>query len=248
MRGYFRENRKKVQEAAFRSRFLESFTEPSGIFTIVDEKVKDDGNKLRSLTVTDIPVSDNSNYPATFILNLEENPLFGTPQKTKTVEKAFLVFGQNRLYVVLVEMKTELVLYDKRHRDAFFSIQKKFTDTVNKVLLFLTLYVFESENFDKFTIEFKGCVAYNKDVKLLQQIEQERQLVNEPLYQVFQNRQRRLFLENDITNKQKMDFFFYKNKSNPSNQMELSFNNFFTEERPFLVQKGITSTLPILPK
>lgn len=213
---YFEEHRKNLQELMLQSGFITPIYEEDLPWKIEESKNKGKSNKLTFVFLDNIPTHDKPEIRAIQIDLEVENSLFSKPERFKTVEKAIVFFTRKSLYVLLVEMKSEL------KANELSNIKDKIEDSINRVILTLSHYDFEIEDI-KF--RYKGLICFNRE-----SIEKDSQtnlkLKQESLYKIFVKQEEFLNLNDIFGNKHRVDVTFCQNNDN-SSSMTINLNDIF---------------------
>ena len=195
----FKDNRRKVQKAFFDTGFWQILEND----TLTLEE-KGANAELKAVKITNIPLAKDMEMA--YLINLElEIPILANAPKTKTTEKALLLLTDKMLFVFMFELKSSLQADDNNDISA---IDKKLKDTIARISLLLTTFVFE-DNFKDTEIQYKGIVFYNRDNNLIH--EASPILKRKELYKVFDGTKNVIEITNDISGKHQVEVFFCKN-------------------------------------
>lgn len=177
---HFKKNRIDIQKAAVSTFFLKRLTSDDLPFEIVETKNVGEDGKLKLVRIDNIPVNDV--IPISFVLNMEiEDSIFSAPQHCKKVERVIVLFSCWSLYIIMVEMKSTLELYED---GSISKIEQKIKDSLVRVLLFLNHYALDEKSFDDYIVNFHALILYNKE-KISQQIIKDETRKHNELVKVF---------------------------------------------------------------
>lgn len=224
----FKDNRRIIQKALFDTGFWEIIQEDN---TIILEEKKESA-KLKQVKIEHIPVS-SSRVENAYLINLElEIPILGNSPKTKTTEKALLLISEATCYIFMFELKSSLQADDDNDISA---IRKKFSDTIGRISLLLTSFIF-GENFKDAEVFYKGIVFYNQDHNLISEATDT--LRRKDIFKPFltpnmqnTNKKTTVGVVNDISGKHQLEVVFCKNPTinNDETSFSVDFNDFLEE-------------------
>lgn len=240
----FLNNRQKVQQAFFNQQLIMPLTNKGESIIIEETKNEGKGNdKLKLVTIENIPVSDEIR-PKSYVLDLELNkPVLNKIEKTKTVEKAILLFTYDSLMVFMIEMKSSL---DSVGENGLKAISRKFEHSMGRISMILTSFIFNETMFEGINIDFFGIVCYNRDAitTITDRIERK----NQVLYDNLKLNKPTVDLDNFITGKTKMKVKFIQNPTPNTSEMTINFNEIFPEETYNFQAEYSELTLPDIRK
>ena len=216
----FKDNRRIIQKALFDTDFWEVIKE----YTLI-LKEKNKSAKLKHVEIEYIPVSSRGVENA-YLINLElEIPILGNSPNTKTTEKALLLISEAMCYIFMFELKSSLQADDDNDISA---IRKKFSDTIGRISLLLTSFVF-GENFKDAEVFYKGIVFYNQDHNLISEATDA--LKRKDIFKAFLNKKATIEVVNDISGKHLLEVVFCKNPTASNNETSFSvdFNDFLED-------------------
>lgn len=233
----FIKNRKAVQKALFESKFWEVFDNLQEPFTIIEN-----GSKaiLKKIVINNVPIT--SDIERSFIINLEQQTtLFATTHKT--VEKALLLIGNPFVEIFMFELKSDLSHYEADEEADFSGIKKKFRDTKSRILTMLPTFVFGKE-FEGISIRFKGVVFYNDDSVLIGKASEK--LKNSSFYKAFLAQKGEIDVDEDISGRERLEIFFFKNPSliSSKDSFSIDFSELFMEDWEYECAKNSDMGLP----
>jgi hypothetical protein len=157
----FSENRSIVQEALKTNGVLLPVDDSD--YTIEEKKAK--GENLKFVYLENIPycrTSHTSNVWA-FDFELDEDKeLFFTPRCHK-MEKGIIVFTKDAAYIILIEMKSTLKGSGKDGIGPN-GIEAKIKDSISKVAIFATPFVFGEKHSYIKNINFHSIIVYNNEL------------------------------------------------------------------------------------
>ena len=219
MYSVFKKNRRKVQKAFFETGFWKIQKENTLI-------IEENGTSatLRKVEITNIPISKDIDMA--YLMNLESNiPIFANAPNTKTTEKALLLVSEAWCYVFIFELKSSLQAEDDNDISA---IQKKFKDTISRISVLLTSFVF-GDNFKDAEVQYKGIVFYNRDNKLIS--DASAALKRKALYKAFEAKQKNIQITSDISGDHEVEIIFCKNPNYDAspNTFSVDFKTFLEE-------------------
>lgn len=225
-KNHFRENRKKVQKAFVTVDFLTPLTNENVPYSIIEKNIKKGEGKLRVVNIQNIPFTDNIR-PVSYVIDSEfNNNIFGNTDNQKKVEKIFLVFSTQSVYVIMVEMKSSLKPTTIMH------ISDKIRDSISKISLFLPNYIFEQENFDKYVIKFH-CLVFHNGNMLQKDIEADPEIKSQDLFKILNGNQTSLFVEEKLGGTYKVRVNFVQNNGGNTEEMNVDFADIFEKDNDF---------------
>lgn len=225
----FLRNRRVVQSAMYIQNFIEQCDEDE--YTITESKTSED--KLRELTLTNIPIPTDGDH-CYWVIDLEkEDTAFIAPEKYKKAEKAIILYNHGRLYIILIEMKQQL----KPH-SGFNEIIEKLQDSISRILMLLPTFVFYDPMYCDLSVRFYALIAYNHELltKFIQEeLEKEEEdrhqdLSQNPLFDVFRtNKIKKLKLDTRLGTREPVWVTFCQNDDPDSSEMYLNVKEVITD-------------------
>jgi hypothetical protein len=215
----FKDNRRKVQKALFSTGLWKKLQDD----TLILEEKKE-GAELKKIEITNIPL--DKDIDMVYLIDLElDVPILGRSEKAKKTEKALLLITDLMVYIFMFELKSSLQADDEND---ISGIHKKFKDTIARMSVFLTTFVF-GDNFKETEIQYKGIVFYNHDNNLIN--EASSILKRKELYKVFDGKKHRIKIEHDISGIHEVEVYFCKNPtySVSPNVFSIDFSTFIEE-------------------
>jgi hypothetical protein len=224
----FSDNRLFIRQVLERENIFQPVE--SSDYTIEEKKAR--GSNLKYLHLENLPYSVSSSAPNIWVFDFEHenNPIFYTP-KCRKMEKALIIFSTECAYVIMIEMKTSLMgLGDDGIGEN--GIEAKIKDSLSKLSLMATPYIFgEEHNYIK-KIKFYSIIVYNNE-HITQEANEDRRVKDYFLYDVFIASQsgntktkpvRDLFGQNfDVK------IYFIKNDSNNTQEFTIDINSLIDE-------------------
>lgn len=215
----FEENRKKLQELMLKNGFITPIYTNDLPWKIQESKNQGKANKLTFVFLDNIPTHQKPEVRAIEIdLEIEQSP-FSKPETFKTVEKAIVFFTRKSLYVLLIEMKSEL------KANELGNIKQKIEDSLNRVILTLSHYDFIIENIENLKMRYKTLICFNRE-SIEKDTQNNLRLKEESLYKIFVKEEEVLNLNDMFGNKHRIEVHFCQNKDNSTN-MTINLNDIF---------------------
>jgi hypothetical protein len=237
-KNYFSDNRKKIQATFIRENFLTPLSKSDMPYSIIEKKNPVGSGKLRELEIDNIPSTDNTR-PISYILDLEiEGKIYSLPPTFKTVEKAFLIFTQECLLIILVEMKSGLSPFKE-----IPAIEDKIQDSISRLSVFLPNYIFTKVSFNNYPIKYITLVFYNND-NLSGEIGRRADLVHKDLIKIFTKRADHYFVTDDLGETHKVRVKFIKNTGGDPETFGVNFDQIFKDDMDYLTSLDSEKTLP----
>lgn len=222
----FRNNKVNVQRYLFKSRFIEEFSNSTGIYTIIEEKNTGKPGLLQQVDIINIPKKQQQNIPDFWCINLEQKEnIFTNPEGVKTPEVALLFFTCERLWVLLVELKNSLRPYAKGGID---DIQRKMKDAISRLAILFPIFNFVPN----LEITFKSIIIYNQD-NLSGHDANDPQLRSDPMFQVFSQREGSLFVRDKLGVEHGIELFFNQTETINTEQYTLDLEEMFYSDDEF---------------
>ena len=184
-------------------------------------------NTLRVVKIKNLPVS-SVEHPISYVLNTElGGKIFSTAPGYANVEKVLFILTKRYLYAVLVEMKTSIT------PSVIRKTEKKIQDSLGRIALFLSYYVFDDHRYDNCEIKFATIILYNNDW-LTEEIvkKSDRSLESLDLVKVFQNKTSHCYFTEPLGQEFKVEITFIKNPVD-SDEIELDLFNVFEKDTNF---------------
>lgn len=235
----FRNNRYKVQQFYQQTNFLKGLSKQDLPISIKEGGV----SSLKEVVIKNFPVS-NEIAPKSWLLDLEnKTPLLASNNYgIQTAEKALLLFTYDKLIIFMVEMKASL---QSKGSGSIDSIKEKLEHTMGRISMLLTSYILDTDEFqDIKNIEYKGLIFYNRDAVRVVHDE----LQKTDLYKILKGTETRIYLDNPITGKERVEVFFIKNEDEDSTVLEFDFDKFFPEDVLDYQARYTEFTLPTILK
>ncbi len=162
---YFKSNRKNIQHYFASEQFIKPLYD--GELKIVEPKNSSLRNTLKEVLITDVPFQKKP-YISWSIDLEKEGHVFSTHQSKKKCDTALLAMINNRLYVLMIEMKTSIT--NDGTSASLEAIEQKFLDTMERISMLLTVNAHEHIRnlegeliYENTHIIYEGIVLYNKD-------------------------------------------------------------------------------------
>lgn len=224
---HFEKNRKLVQKSALESGFIKPLTQDDLPLEIIEAKAEK--GKLQKLILENVPISDEIR-PKSWLVDLElSKTLFSNPEGFKKAEKAIVFFTCASLYVLLFEMKSSLPAA------VLDSIKGKFMDSIGRISVLLTTYLFDKDIYTNLEINYLGLVFYNEE-SLNQQATKDEALKINDLYKVFKKGKDKILLDNThLQTAHKVNIHFIQNPDKQNNIEEITFDldEFFRDDTEY---------------
>jgi hypothetical protein len=234
-RNYFRENRIRVQQAIYNQEYVIPLTTDDLPFIIREEKNKKD--ELKLFKINNIPTNDIN--PKSWVIDLEiQKSIFSAPEGVKKAEKAIAFLTKTSLYVLLFELKDSL-----RNLD---DIKKKFEDSISRISLLVTHYIFGA-TYNDLEIKYFGYVCYNNNKTETQLIHKQPSNVDyKEMYDIFIGKSNHSFLNDQLGGVHRVIITFIKNThSNPA-EMTIDLDEIFKDDMEYENGQYAEFTCPIL--
>jgi hypothetical protein len=195
---YINQTRKKVQAFLYDEKFIV----PIESILNVEETGVD--AKLRNVEIFDIPTAKHT---ISWAIDLEkENQVYSSPAGFKKAEKALIILDNKRFHCFMFELKSNTL--------DLYQIQQKFEHTAERICYLLSIYNFDSPDYDDITFYFKGILCYNDDK--IKKPKPTDKVKTQRFYNIFREKEpiKRMSFTNGILGNYKMDIDFFKNPSN----------------------------------
>lgn len=195
---YINQTRKKVQSFLYDEKFIVP------IASILNVEEADAGAKLRNVEIFDIPTAKHT---ISWAIDLEkENQVYSSPAGLKKAEKALIVLDDKRFHCFMFELKSNTL--------DLYQIQQKFEHTAERISYLLSIYNFDSPDYNDITFYFKGILCYNDDK--IKKPKPSEKVKTQRFYDIFIGEEpiKRMSFTNGILGQYKMDIDFFKNPSN----------------------------------
>lgn len=234
---FFKSNRKNIQHYFASEQFIKPLYD--GDLKIIESKNKSLQNTLKEVLITRIPFQKKPHV--SWSIDLEkEGHVFSAHQSKKKCDTALLVMINNRLYVLMIEMKTSIT--NDGTSSSLEAIEQKFLDTMERISMLLTVNAHEHIKNDKGEliyenthIIYEGIVLYNKDaVSVITD-----DLKKTEMYKIFKENStmKRLYPKSLLMGSaSRINIRFLKNpqaNTNPD-KMSVNFNQIFEKEIKFI--------------
>lgn len=231
---HFAKNRNIVQKSALESGFIKPLTQDDLPLEITEASAEK--GKLKKLILENVPVSDEIR-PKSWLIDLElSKTLFSNPW-AKKAEKAVAFFTCESLYVLLIEMKSSLNAYSKDKDDGSTpqSISRKMTESIGRISVLLTTYLFDNDLYNEVKIKYFGLVFYNGE-NWHQQANIDKDFEMNDLYKVFRKKNDKILLDNThLQTAHKVNIYFIQNPDKQNNIEEITFDldEFFRDDTEY---------------
>ncbi|MDO7877233.1 hypothetical protein Q5H93_20980 [Hymenobacter sp. ASUV-10] len=218
----FLENRNFVKDALQTFRVFEAIEDSE--YQIREKRANQPGN-LKLINIEGIPFSKKSSITNIWSFDFEiEDKLFYTPKCSK-VEKGLIVFSKKEAYVILIEMKSKL--YGSGD-DGLLKIEDKLRDSLSKLSLFATPFIFNERHSYIKRVNFFFLIAFNTE-HVTQQANADINIKKYQLYPAFlaskEGKSKSLILRDYFGQTFNIEIMFIENKGREKEELEINLDD-----------------------